>query len=64
MRVGDFIGAVKRSKKVTFRLADSEFEALEQNVTTSGQKSKEVYIRKMVLGGTIVRLDLSENRGC
>jgi len=60
MREGDFIGELKRSKKITFRLTDSEFETLQQNVLTAGQKSKEVYIRKMVLGGTIVRLDLSE----
>ena len=51
---------LKRSNRVYFRLSDDELEILQQNIEKSGQKSREEYLRKMALGGAIVRLDLSE----
>ena len=51
---------VKRTKSILFRLSESELAELDKNVKKSGFRSREAYLRKMALGGQIIRLDLSE----
>ena len=51
---------VKRTKSILFRLTENELAALDENVKKSGFRSREAYLRKMALGGQIIRLDLSE----
>jgi hypothetical protein len=60
MMDGDCMSEIKRTKSILFRLTESEFNDLCVNVKKSGLRSRETYLRKMALGGLIVRLDLSE----
>jgi hypothetical protein len=60
MTDGDSMSDIKRTKSILFRLTESELAALDKNVTKSGLRSREAYLRKMALGGQIIRLDLSE----
>ena len=45
-----------------FRISESERDLIAQKMTAAGIKNKEAYFRKMVLGGYILRLDLSDVR--
>ena len=54
------MSGLKRSIAVKIRLDDKEIAALNENVKKSGFRSREAYLRKMALGGSIIRLDLSE----
>ena len=60
MTDGDKMSEIKREKSILFRLTDDEFNDLCVNVKKSGLRSREAYLRKMALGGQIIRLDLSE----
>ena len=51
---------LKRKIPLMFRLNAAELAEIDANVKKSGLKSREAYLRKMALGGQIVRLDLSE----
>ena len=52
----------KRPIRVVFRLAEDETVLLEQKMAAAGIQNREAYIRKMILDGYIVRLDLSDVR--
>lgn len=54
------MGELKRAKSILFRLSDSEFIDLCANIKKSGFRSREAYLRRMALGGQIIRLDLTE----
>ena len=54
------MSGLKRTKSVKIRLTEDEFENLGENVKKSGFPNREAYLRKMALGGQIIRLDLSE----
>ena len=45
-----------------FRVTESERDLIAQKMEAAGIKNKEAYFRKMVLGGYILRLDLSDVR--
>lgn len=54
------MNGLKRPIAVKMRLDENELAALDENVKKSGLRSREAYLRKMALGGQIIRLDLSE----
>jgi len=45
-----------------FRVSESERDLITQKMEVAGIRNKEAYFRKMVLGGYILRLDLSDVR--
>ena len=49
-----------RNNRITFYLDDSEKEKLEKNMRATGIKNREMFIRKMVRDGYILRVDMSE----
>ena len=54
------MSGLKRPIAVKVRFNEAEFADLEINVKQSGMRSREAYLRKMALGGHIIRLDLTE----
>ena len=52
----------KRNIRVVFYLDESEAELVREKMTAANIRNREAYIRKMVLDGYIVRLDLSDVR--
>ena len=52
----------KRNNRVVFYLDDSETELVTEKMTLAGIRNREAYIRKMILDGYIVRLDLGDVR--
>jgi Mg2+ and Co2+ transporter CorA len=54
------MSGLKRPIDVKIRLDENELAFIDENVTKSGLRSREAYLRKMALGGQIIRLDLSE----
>jgi len=53
---------LKRTNFIAVRLNDDEHATLEHLVRVSGMKNREAYLRKVILGGQVLRLDLSEIR--
>jgi len=45
-----------------FRVTESERDLITQKMAAAGIRNKEAYFRKMVLGGYILRLDLTDVR--
>jgi hypothetical protein len=52
----------KRSNRIVFYLDDGEVALLTEKMAAAGIRNREAYIRKMILDGYIVRLDLSDVR--
>ena len=52
----------KRSIRVVFYLDDSEAELVKEKMELANIRNREAYIRKMILDGRIVRIDLSDVR--
>lgn len=52
----------KRNNRVVFYLDDSETGLVEEKMALAGIRNREAYIRKMILDGYIVRLDLGDVR--
>lgn len=48
-----------RNNRIVFCLNDDELQQLEQRIESVGVKSRESFIRKMVLDGYIVNIDTS-----
>ena len=59
---GDNIENDKRNICVKVRLSESERDLVIEKMAAAGIGNREAYIRKMVLDGYIVRLDLSDVR--
>jgi len=52
----------KRPIRMRFRLDDSELALLKEKMLAVGISNREAYIRKMVLGGYVLKLDFSDVR--
>ena len=52
----------KRGNRVVFYLDDGEAALVAEKMAAAGIRNREAYIRKMILDGYIVRLDLSDVR--
>ena len=52
----------KRNNRVVFYLDDNETGLVAEKMETVGIRNREAYIRKMILDGYIVRVDLSDVR--
>ena len=52
----------KRNIRVVFYLDENEAELVTEKMAAAGIRNREAYIRKMVMDGYIVRLDLSDVR--
>jgi len=52
----------KRNNRVVFYLDDNETGLVKEKMTLAGIRNREAYIRKMILDGYIVRLDLGDVR--
>ena len=52
----------KRKNRVVFYLDDDETGLVTEKMEAAGIRNREAYIRKMILDGYIVRLDLSDVR--
>ena len=52
----------KRDIRVVFYLDDGEAGLVKEKMALAGIRNREAYIRKMVLDGYVVRLDLSDVR--
>ena len=50
----------KREVQVNFRVSPQELEMIEQKMAQLGTTNREAYLRKMALGGYVVRLELPE----
>ncbi|MCL2854590.1 MAG: MobC family plasmid mobilization relaxosome protein [Defluviitaleaceae bacterium] len=48
-----------RKNRIVFCLDDSEFEILSQRLQKVGMRNREAFVRKMVLDGYIINLDIS-----
>ena len=48
----------KREVQVNFRVSPEELALIEQKMSQIGTKNREAYLRKMALGGYVVKLDL------
>ena len=51
-----------RNNRIVFYLDEAEIALLNEKMETAGIRNREAYIRKMVLDGYIVRLDLADVR--
>ena len=49
-----------RNNRIVFRVSDKERDFIEQKMKLAGIQNREAYIRKMVIDGLVIRLDLSE----
>jgi hypothetical protein len=52
----------KRNTRVVFYLDDGEAALVREKMAAAGIRNREAYIRKMILDGYIVRLDLGDVR--
>jgi len=52
----------RRTKEIKIRLAEEEFDVLEQRMYGAGCQNREAYMRKMILEGYILRLEFTEVR--
>ena len=52
----------KRNNRIVFYLDDAEADLVREKMELAGIRNREAYIRKMILDGYIVRLDLSDVR--
>ena len=52
----------KRNIRVVFYLDDSEAELVKKKMELANIRNREAYIRKIILNGNIVRIDLSDVR--
>ena len=52
----------KRSNRIVFYLDDNETGLVAEKMELAGIRNREAYIRKMILDGYIVRVDLSDVR--
>ena len=59
---GDTIEKQKRDICIKVRLSESERGLIAEKMAAAGIRNREAYIRKMILDGYIVRLDLSDVR--
>lgn len=59
---GLFIADSKRNICVKVRLAESERDLIAEKMALAGIRNREAYIRKMILDGYIVRVDLGDVR--
>ncbi len=50
----------KREVQVNFRVSPEELALIEQKMSQLGTVNREAYLRKMALGGYVVKLDLPE----
>ena len=50
----------KREVQLNFRVSPEELALIEQKMAQLGTKNREAYLRKMVLDGYVVRLELPE----
>ena len=50
----------KREVQLNFRVSPEELALIEQKMVQLGTKNREAYLRKMVLDGYVVRLELPE----
>jgi hypothetical protein len=53
---------LSRKIQQIFRVSDSELALIKEKMEAAGVSNKEMYFRKMVLDGYIVRLDFSDVR--
>jgi len=51
-----------RQNRIVFYVTDEELELITKKMDTAGIRNREAYIRKMILDGYILRLDLPEMR--
>jgi hypothetical protein len=58
----NLISDIKRNICVKVRLAEPERDLLSEKMAAAGIRNREAYIRKMILDGYIIRLDLSDVR--
>jgi len=58
----DTIQNQKREICVKVRLSEAERDLITEKMAAAGVRNREAYIRKMILDGYIVRLDLSDIR--
>lgn len=51
----------KRSRdvRIVFYVTEKERDVIDEKMQVAGIKNREAYLRKMVLGGYVIRLDLS-----
>jgi len=59
---GIIIGNTKRNICIKVRLTESERDLVAEKMAAAGIRNREAYIRKMILDGYIIRLDLSDIR--
>ena len=52
----------KRKIRVVFYLDEDEIELVKEKMALAGIRNREAYVRKMILDGYIVRLDLGDVR--
>lgn len=52
----------KRTHKLSFRVTETELEALREKMKLAGFERPSVYLRKMVMDGYVLRLDFPEMR--
>ena len=53
---------IKRTNQLLFRVSDDELQQIEEKMNSLGFRNREAYIRKMVLDGYCIRLDLKDLR--
>ena len=52
----------KRNILINFRVTEQENNLISEKMAAAGIRNKEAYIRKMVCGGYVLRLDLTDIR--
>ena len=52
----------KRSVQLNFRVSEEELAAIESKMEQLGIFNRDAYLRRMALGGYVVRLNLSERK--